>query len=551
MAGIRQSEFGEPAPEYSNLPNGGVLFSNSNFQEYTMGRMALEYDFLDTKTHSFQLYAGGEYRVNNYRGDNSIGWGYLHDRGRIIAPHENIGEELAGTPYLVIRDFTNKSASYFGVATYSLMDKYILNFNVRYDGSNLFGSNPKYRWEPAWSVSTRWNLIDENFMEGSIFNNLALRGSYGLQGSTNTQSTPQIVASFLNPTYWSELNLLQISSPANPDLRWEKTFSTNIGLDFALFRNRIQGAVDVYSRKSEDLITNTRISEVNGFSYLPINFADVTNKGVEFGLTTRNLYDSSGDGFNWSTTVNFAYNKNEVTKVNLDPVVARMLSGFPYKPDAALVGRPLNALYSVDFSHVDENGTARFNLANGELTEGTRDLQFEIEDLVYNGPIEAPYQGGISNLLEYSNFKLSALFTYGFGNFFRRGEILESWMYSPDQNLSKELVNAWREPGDENFTNIPHIRNETGGNNHKSYWNKSDIRVVKGDYLRLSNISLQYHLPGTALDLFRLSRGFVQLQGNNLLLFADDKLDGYDPETFPYQSLPLPTSYMLTLNVTF
>src|SRR5690606_31298968 len=105
-----------------------------------------------------------------------------------------------------------------------------------------------------------------------------------------------------------------------------------------------------------------------------------------------------------------------------------------------------------------------------------RDLQFEVEDLVYNGPIEAPYQGGISNLVEYKNFKLSALFTYGFGNFFRRGEILESWMYSPDQNLSKELVNAWRQPGDENFTNIPHIRNETGGNNHKSYWNKSDIR---------------------------------------------------------------------------
>ncbi len=84
------------------------------------------------------------------------------------------------------------------------------------------------------------------------------------------------MASFLNPAYWSDLDLLTISSPANPNLRWEKTYSTNFGLDFALFNSRIQGAVDVYNRFSEDLITNTRISEVNGFSTLPINFADVS-----------------------------------------------------------------------------------------------------------------------------------------------------------------------------------------------------------------------------------------------------------------------------------
>src|SRR5690606_8437122 len=132
----------------------------------------------------------------------------------------------------------------------------------------------------------------------------------------------------------------------------------------------------------------------------------------------------------------------------------------------------------------------------------------------------------------------------GFGNFFRRGEIMESWMFAPDQNLSTELANAWKEAGDENCTDIPNIGNETGANNHKTYWNQSDARVVKGDYLRLSNVSLQYYLPQSALGTLGLSRGFLQLEGNNLLLFADDRLDGYDPETFPYQSLPLPTSYL-------
>jgi len=550
VAGIRRSNYGEPAPEDSNLPTGGVIFSNSNFQEYYMARMALDYTPVATKVHSLKFYAGGEYRVNNYRGDNTTGWGYLHDRGKVISTSENIGEELAGTPYLTIRDYTNKSASYFGVATYSLLDRYVVNLNIRYDGSNLFGSNPKYRWEPAWSLSGRWNIMEENFMKGSTFNNLAIRGSYGLQGSTNSQSTPQIVASFLNPAYWSELNLLTIESPANPDLTWEKTYNTNIGLDFMVLNGRIQGAVDLYKRKSKDLITNTRISEVNGFSTLPINFADVSNKGVEFGLTTRNIR-TSGTGFNWSTTINFAYNKNEVTKVNTTPDVSRMLSPFPYKPDAAMVGKPLNSLYSVDFDHLDENGVAHFKLADGEVTEASRDLEFQVGDLLYNGPIEAPYQGGISNLLEYKNFKLNFLFTYGLGNYFRKQEILESWMYSPDQNLNRELLHAWKKPGDETQTNIPHIKNETGANNHKYYWNKSDIRVVKGDYLRLSNVTLQYYLPKKILNMLNFQNAFIQAQGNNLLLIDHDGLDGFDPETFPYQSLPVPASYSLSINVTF
>ncbi len=550
VAGIRRSNYGDPAPENSNLPNGGIIFSNSNFQNYIILRGALDYTPLSNDTHYVNFYGGGEYRANNYRGDNTIGYGYLHDRGKVISTHENIGEELSGAPYLTIRDFSTKSASYFGVATYSFRDKYVANFNIRYDGSNLFGSNPKYRWSPAWSVSGRWNIMEENFMKDGIFDNLSLRGSYGLQGSTNTQSTPQIVASFLNPASWSGLNLLTIGSPANPNLTWEKTYNANIGLDFMVFDGRIQGAVDVYTRKGKDLITNTRISEINGFSMLPINFADVSNRGVEFGITTYN-FRAPHPEFNWSTTINFSYNKNEVTRVNIDPVVARMLSPFPYKPDAAIVGKPLNALYSVAFDHLDENGNAHFKLADGTVTEAVRDLDFQVEDLVYNGSIEAPYQGGISNMFEYKNFQLTALFTYGFGNYFRKQNGVESWMYAPDQNLDKELLNAWGLPGADSNANIPHLRNETGADNHKYYWGLSDMRVIKGDYLRLSNVSLKYNFPKRWLETLQFSNAFIQLEGNNLLLFADKELNGFDPETYPYQSLPLPRSYSLSINVTF
>ncbi|WP_236978394.1 SusC/RagA family TonB-linked outer membrane protein [Membranihabitans maritimus] len=547
VAGIRRSEFGVPAPEDSNLPSGGVIFSNSDFQDYYTARLTAEYKPISVKNHQVQLYAGGEFRANSYRGDQSTGWGYLHDRGRIVSPNENIAEELSGAPYLVITDYARKYASYYGVASYTFFEKYTVNGNIRYDGSNLFGSNPKYRWKPAWSVSGRYNLGDEEFMDDIAFlDRIAIRGSYGVQGAINEQSTPQIIASFLPPAYWSELNQLSINQPANPDLRWEKTYNANVGIDFSVARGRVTTALDFYRRKSVDLITNTRISEINGFSYLPINFADVVNNGIELGLTIRNV---STEIFEWSSTINFAYNRNEVTKVNLETNVQRLLSSFPYKPDAAVVGRPLNSLYSVQFAGINDNGVAQFVKDDGEITEQVTGLEFQEEDLVYSGPLEAPYTGGISNFFSYGDFKLSVLLTYGLGNSLRMHDILESWMYAPDQNLSRELLGAWREEGDETY--IPHILNQTGSNTHKEFWNMSDIRVIPGDYLRVKNVTLRYDLPDRLLSKLTFENAFLQLEGNNLFLFADERLNGFDPETFVYKSLPNFASFLFGINITF
>lgn len=382
----------------------------------------------------------------------------------------------------------------------------------------------------------------------NFFNSLALRASYGIEGSTNEQNTPQIVASFLAPGYWSDLDLLEIRQPANPNLRWEKTYTTNLGLDFTILDYRIQASVDVYDKYSKDLITSTRISEVNGFSRLPINFADVSNKGIEFGITTQNIQQNN---FFWNTTVNFSYNRNRVENVNLDPNIFRMLSPFPFKPDAAIEGRPLSALYSVDFVGVDpSNGVARFRYANGDTTNSTTGLEFGVNDLIYNGPIIPPYTGGFQNLIGYKDLELSFFFTYGFGNKVRMDGIMESWMYSPDQNLSKELLNAWGVNGNTD-TNVPNILTTLGSNTHKDRWNQSDIRVADGGYVRLKNVRLKYNLPQSFLSRVGIPNAYVQVEGNNLLLFADDRLNGYDPETFVYRSLPNLRSYSLAVNITF
>lgn len=549
VAGIRQSEFGIDPPSYSPLPIGGVIFSKSDFQDYRMGRLSLEYKPIANTDHDLELFAGGEYRANAYRGDNTIGWGYLHGRGRTLV--SGSGEDGAANvaPYLYITDYGRKYASYFGVGRYTFKDRYTVSLNIRSDGSNLFGSNPKYRWQPAWSVSGRWNLHEEPaFNPSGALNMLSIRGSYGIQGFTNEQSTPQIIASFLPPAYWSGLNLLAIEQPANPNLRWEKTFNSNLGVDFVMFRGRLNGALDIYRRRSKDLITNTRISEINGFSYLPINFADVTNQGIELGLNGMYI---SRENFKWGGAVNFSYNVNEVTKVNLEPNVERLLSAHPYKPDAAIVGKPLNSLYSVRFAEIGANGNARFHTHDGDTTSAAIGLSFVLEDLVYSGPLEAPFTGGLSNFFTYGDFTLDFLFTYGIGNRLRMQNVVRSRMFSPDQNVDKELLNSWKASGDEHSTSIPHLLDQIGSNTHKDYWNRSDIRVLNGDYLRLKSLTLRYQIPSTVLAFSKLQRAFVQLEGSNLWLLADSRLKGYDPETIGYQSLPMMRSFQLSVNVSF
>jgi hypothetical protein len=456
---------------------------------------------------------------------------------------------LAGDPYLTIRDYTRKYLAYFGVATYSYKNLYTVNGNIRFDGSNLFGSNPKFRWKPTWSVAARWNIMNQAFMKNVGFmNELALRGSYGVQGSTNEQNSPQLIAKFLSPGYYSNLNLLGIEQPANPNLRWEKTYNANIGLDFKLFNYRVNGSLNFYKKRTVDLITLTRISQVNGFTLLPINFGDVENKGIELGITTQNIRNKV---FSWSTTINLSYNRNQVTKVNRTPQVSSMLSSRPFKPAGAIVVYSLNSLWSVKFADVDpSNGIARFYYANGDTTKATTGLDFGVNDLVYNGPIKTPYTGGFQNTFDYKNLELSFFFTFGAGNKIRMNPIMQSWMYSPDQNLSKTLLKAWGVNGNVH-TNIPNILTQTGTHTYKERWNQSNIRVTNGSYLRLKNVSFKYNLPHSLLDKLGISKAYFKLEGNNLLLFDDDKLYGLDPETLSFNGLPNLRTYAIDIHISF
>lgn len=191
-------------------------------------------------------------------------------------------------------------------------NRYVLNANIRFDGSNLFGSNPKYRYLPLWSVSGKWIINNESFLKNcQQISNLALRASYGLRGNIVEDSSPSIIAAALPPNPVTGLFEMEIQQAPNPDLKWETTSSFNLGLEVGLFNNRLALDVDYYLDNSKDLIAYKSISSVSGFSGKYVNYADVRNSGVDIALsgTLINMKD-----WRWTAAFNMGYVKNKVTK---------------------------------------------------------------------------------------------------------------------------------------------------------------------------------------------------------------------------------------------
>ena len=180
--------------------------------------------------------------------------------------------------------------SYYGVVSAMYDNRYVLNANIRFDGSNLFGSNPKYRYLPLWSVSGRWIISNESFLsDNEMIDNLALRASYGLRGNIVEDSSPSIIAAALPPNAVTGLFEMEIQQAPNPDLKWETTTEVNFGLDFGFFRNRINGSVDVFFKEVKDLLSWRSLPHTAVTTGIWSNIGKTKSTGFELTLNTVNL----------------------------------------------------------------------------------------------------------------------------------------------------------------------------------------------------------------------------------------------------------------------
>ncbi|WP_405609117.1 SusC/RagA family TonB-linked outer membrane protein [Polaribacter sp. Asnod1-A03] len=541
------------AIEDSSLPFGGVYNQTNYTQNSYLIRNSLnsKFDLLDDL--SIDLLAGTEFRNVVYDGFSSQNYGYLHDRGQIFYNPQESEEQGEIKRNTVSRSLSDRSfISYFGTFSSMYKNKYVINANIRFDGSNLFGSNPDYRYLPLWSVSGKWHIDQEPFLQSANFiDALSIRASYGLRGNIVQESSPQIISEALAPNNYTFLNEQQIIQAANPELKWETTETVNLGVDFSFFNRRLSGSIDVFKDLGNDLIASKNVSSVTGFQTKAVNFANITTQGIDLGLNATIV---KTDNFSYNVGINASITGSEVIKSFIEPSVESLISS-TYTVGEVVEGKPVNSMYSYRFSRITEDGAALF--FDGEGNEyGVADEQFFSN--IYNNPDALKYEGsrvptstiGITNRFNYKNFQLSFLLVAGLDYKIRLQNLAFDSEYIQDEyNLRRGVSNRWRQAGDENTSVIPWLGNGYYMLYESNLYNSSDAQVINGNYLRLRNMLFQYSFPKSFIEKVGISNLVLKFQADNLFVLADKRLNGMDPETANFNtsfwggSLPLPKTF--------
>ncbi|MDM1293527.1 SusC/RagA family TonB-linked outer membrane protein [Sphingobacterium sp. N143] len=551
--------------KYVILPSGGFFnVANNNMVSYYM-RHNLEYN-QKWNDHSLNLFGTYELQYADKQNHDFIGPGIEYNNGNLVMPtyrYYKYAIESGNTPFSMAYNYDRKLA-YALRGAYNYKNKYSFNFTTRYDGSNKMGHSRVARWLPTWNLSGAWDIDQENFFnrDNKVLSSARLRATYGLVANMGNASNSSAVfynAIAYRPYETEKEGKINIDGLENSELTWEKMYELNVGADLGFLNNRIDLNFDYYRRNIFDLIGPIRTSGIGGQFEKLGNYADMKGHGVDIQLGGYPFKDPQG--FTWRTQFTLGFNKTEITKLDVTRNIWNLVSA----EGGAKLGNPHRGLYSIDFDKLNARGGYPMFIG----TDGTPGTTYfwlqdnETDFLKYEGPVDPTIAGGYYNRLEYKNFSLSFLLKFAFGNKVRLQPSYAA-SYLDMYNVSKDLINRFIYRGDEYLTVIPSsldplsaefdVENELGVRNAANYtynaYNYSSERVAKGDYIRLSQISIGYNVPKELVSRIKFRTAQFNLVGNNLwLLHADKKLNGVDPEFYSNGGVALPVPKQVTLSV--
>lgn len=548
------------------IPDGGVHKAYENTNSQITWKAMGEYRDSFNDMHELEVMVGTELRKTWYETLFSAGYGF--DRQTLTTKPVVFPDEDRARQFPLHQKTYKENAyvSFFSTASYSLMNRYTFGGSIRFDGSDLFGVDKKYRYLPLYSVSGLWRLSNEPFMQGTRkwMDNLAFRVSYGIQGNIDKNTSPFLLGKYIvdNILPGGSEHMIDINSAPNKKLRWEKTQSVNVGLDFSVLNQAINLSVDYYYRKGTDLIGKQMLPLETGFVSTNINWASMVNKGVEVSLSTRNVATKN---FSWYTNLNFAYNNNKVLREAI--------------PEAQTIpgreGYPVDAIFAIKTAGLDEEGYPLFYDKEGKkvtLKELYRlqdpfGLGFTVNSDVtpaeersfysYIGSQDTPYTGGLINTFSYKNWELTANLSFNLGGYVRTTPSYNFINFDRGQNVNSDILDRWT-PENTDGRLPALITSEKRADEYYWYDQKSeiyknlDIWVKKLNYFRLQNLRLGYRLPEKMIKSLGMGSASVAIEGRNLLVFGSSYKNFLDPESMynPYAP-PIPKSITFSLNLNF
>jgi TonB-linked SusC/RagA family outer membrane protein len=451
---------------------------------------------------------GFEYRNEVNEGISAAGIGFPSQDFRTInaaATPESVGEFWSSF----------RRVGYFGRFNLNYSDKYILSLIGRRDGSSRFGASNKFG--NFWGVIGSWNMHRENFLQSfSALSLLRLRASAGTTGRDNIGNFDALSLYVAGSQYNGGAGI-QYGGLGNANLGWEISEDLNLGLDFGLFNNRINGSVEVFQKNTKNALLDQPVSWTTGAGSFSENVGEIRVRGTEVTLGVDVLKPARQSGLSWNINFTFAYLHNEVTQ---------LYGGNPVLPadPSVIVGRSIGSIFTQVYQGV--------NAATGRpvfLDTFNNSTYIPIaRDRRYIGDTEPDFFGGLTNTFRYKGFEITGLFIYEFGRMASDGQV--NFMLENGNRTFNGLrfpyENRWQKPGD--ITAYPRIFDtgvEPGGVNHVT---GSSRLWRKADFIRLRDIRLAYNFTPTFLKKMNLTNAVFFVQGQNLITFSD--WWGYDPE---------------------
>ena len=562
--------------------------------KYWSWRNILTYNNTFAEKHNINIMLGQEMSSNHYETQVSNATGYLSNSA--TDPSAGDLSSSSGTGY----QNDNSILSYFGRAFYSYDDRYLITATIRRDGSSKFAKGNRWGWFP--SAALAWKISNEAFLkENPVINNLKLRLGWGATGNQNVEDWAYMALLSTKTTPWG--NGVLNGNTANPDLKWETTYSYNVGVDLNFFDNRVEFIADFYYKKTKDLLMQISLPAFMGSSGYGAasnpwaNIGSLENKGIELTLNTVNI---DTKGFQWRSNFVFSLNRNKVLEMDTET------GSLPYSLQIgsdtqtvtnSMAGQPIGQFWGykvigrfdepTDFFYKDSNGNIQevarpegSNIAEGETWLGdyifadlNNDGVIDNNDQTFIGNPEPKFTYGIGNTFSWKGFDLTIFLSGSYGN-----DILNynrRWleMSGSNSNLlsstSYAIVEKIDPNGPDDFRNY-HVTGVSGSNalaprmytdsSKNMNWRVSDRFVEDGSYLRIQNISLGYTVPKKWLQKTPISN--LKIYANLQNVYTWTKYDGYDPEVgslygnqlyngIDYGRYPSPRIYTFGLNVTF
>ena len=448
------------------------------------------------------------------------------------------------------------AAAYLGRLFYGYMDRYMLTATVRRDGYSAFGHNNP--WANFWSLGASWVLSEEKFAQDWKWLDMAkLRLSYGTNGNRSLSDTYLALSNLANGGLYAYyltggskqevLNALQVSRLGNPNLEWEKTSSWNFGVDFSILSRRISGSIDIYHKRTHDMIMSQRLPNFTGFNSITTNLGEVTNTGIEISLNTRNI---DTENFKWNTTLGFSYNKNRIKHLSYE--YDENGKETDDTTNGWFIGKPIGEIWYWDTDGIwqadEAEEAAKVNQKPGDpkvINYCTEDDKadgtpvYNDKDRIYHGTTQPPIYWNMRN-----DFTFLKNFTFSFSMYSYMGHKSRAGYWLNGDNSGSMFTQTCNTFKKEYWT----PENPTNDYGRLGAVGPSGVtgieKVYNRSFVRLDNITLGYTIPKELTSKIGVQRIHLTAGINNVCTI--DSWEYGDPETGGFAN----RQFQFGLNVT-